>query len=82
MTASKAELKGCDLKKQSQFMKGQNDAKSILTMVYGDLDDCRLRKNKPNSKSIKLVPSTTFRAGSEQSRMEPIRQERIAGQVW
>jgi hypothetical protein len=25
-----------NLKKQSQFSKGQNDVKSILTIVYGD----------------------------------------------
>jgi hypothetical protein len=27
------------LKKQSQFLKGQNDVKLVLTMVYGDFDD-------------------------------------------
>jgi hypothetical protein len=41
------------LKKQSQFLKGQNDVKSILTMVYGDFNGLRQRKNKPNSKPIK-----------------------------
>ena len=53
MTASKAELKGCDLKKQSQFAKGQNDAKIVMTMVYGDLNGPGRRKNKPNSKPNK-----------------------------
>jgi len=39
---------------------------------YGNKLACGARKNKPNSKPNKLVPSTTFRAGSERSRMEPI----------
>ena len=34
------------LKKQSQNFKGQNDVKSILTMVYGDFDEPDRRKNK------------------------------------
>jgi len=38
MTDSKEELKGCDLKKQSQFAKGRNDAKIVMTMVYEDLN--------------------------------------------
>jgi len=28
-----------NLKKQSQFLKGQNGVKSMIVMVYGDLDD-------------------------------------------
>jgi hypothetical protein len=40
------------LKKQSQFLKGQNDVKSILTMVYGDFSGPRRRKNKANSKHV------------------------------
>jgi len=40
-------LKG-DLKKQTQFLNGQNDAKSMLTMVYGDFDGPERRKNKAN----------------------------------
>jgi len=42
-----------DLKKQSQFFDGQNDVKSILTMVYGDFCGPRLRENKANSKPNK-----------------------------
>jgi len=38
------------LKKQSQFPKGQNNVKSILSMLYGDYNGPRRRKNKPNSK--------------------------------
>jgi len=37
-----------NLKKQSQFAKGQNDVKSILIMVYEDFDGLGLRKNKAN----------------------------------
>ena len=37
-----------DLKKQSQFQNGQNDVKSIITMVYGDYDGQGQRKNKAN----------------------------------
>ena len=43
-------LRQGDLKKQSQFQKGQNGVKSISTMVYGDYGRCRQRKNKANSK--------------------------------
>jgi len=46
-----------NLKKQSQFTKGQNDVKSVLIMLYGDFNGLRRRKNKPNSKPIKLVLS-------------------------
>jgi len=46
------ELKECDLKKQSQFLKGQNDAMPVMTMVYGDFDGPRRQKNKANSKPI------------------------------
>ena len=46
MTGLEADLKGCNLKKQSQYLKGQNDAKSVITMVYGDLYRWRQRKNK------------------------------------
>jgi hypothetical protein len=35
-----------DLKKQSQFAKGQNAIKSVFTMVYGDFSVCGQRKNK------------------------------------
>jgi len=38
-----------NLKKQSQFPKGQNDVKSIYTMEYGNLIGPRRRENKPNS---------------------------------
>ena len=46
MTDPKAHLTGYDLKKQSQFLKRQNDAKSVITIVYGDLYSWRQRKNK------------------------------------
>ncbi len=49
MTDPKAELKGCDLKKQTQFVVGQIDRILVITRVYGDLDDLRQRKNKANS---------------------------------
>jgi len=39
-------LKGCDLKKQTQFIKGQNDSKSVQAKVYGNLDGWMRRKNK------------------------------------
>jgi len=42
-----------DLKKQSQFMKGQNDVKLMLTMGYENFDGPGQRENKPNSKPIK-----------------------------
>ena len=41
-----------DLKKQSQFVKGQNDAKSVQAKVYGNLDGWMRRENKANSKPI------------------------------
>ena len=47
-----------ELKKQSQFFKGQNDVKSILIMVYGDFDGPSQRKNKPNQTQFMLAPST------------------------
>ena len=37
-----------DLKKQSQFLGGQNDVKSILIMVYENLDGWMQQKNKAN----------------------------------
>jgi hypothetical protein len=40
------------LKKQSQFLKGQNDAISAITKSYGDFSSQRQRKNKANSKPI------------------------------
>jgi len=46
MTDPKAELKRCDLKKQSQFAGGQIDRMLVITRIYGDLDDLRQRKNK------------------------------------
>jgi len=42
-----------NLKKQTQFQNGQNGAKSVITMVYGDLNDLGQRKNKANSKPNK-----------------------------
>ena len=34
------------LKKQTQFLKGQNDVKSVLTMDYGEFDGPGQRENK------------------------------------
>ena len=39
---------GCVLKKQTQFSNRENDVKSMWTMVYGDFDGPRQRKNKAN----------------------------------
>ena len=47
------ELKGYDLKKQSQFSQGQIGAKSVITIVYGDFDGPGRRENKANSKPNK-----------------------------
>jgi len=41
-----------NLKKQSQYSKGQNDIMSISAMVYGDFSGPRRRKNKANSNPI------------------------------
>jgi len=46
-------FEGIHLKKQSQFLKGQNDVNLIMTMVYGEYDELRRRKNKANSKPNK-----------------------------
>ena len=42
-----------NLKKQTQFSKGQIGAKSVMIMVYGDYGGRGWRKNKANSKPIK-----------------------------
>jgi hypothetical protein len=48
-----------NLKKQSQFLKGQNDANSVMIMVYGDFGGWRQQKNKANSKpNAGLRPET------------------------
>jgi hypothetical protein len=36
------------LKRQSQFLKGRNDVKSVLVMVYGGVGGPRHRKDKAN----------------------------------
>ena len=41
-----------DLKKQSQFLKGQNDAKPVMTKVYGDLKVPGRRKNKAKQSQL------------------------------
>jgi hypothetical protein len=51
-TAHKAQLRGCDLKKQSQFTSGQIGVNFYLKGNYGDITACGARKNKPNSKPI------------------------------
>jgi hypothetical protein len=48
MTDLMAQLKGYDLKKQTQFVKGQNDAKPVQAKVYGNLDGWMRRENKAN----------------------------------
>jgi hypothetical protein len=60
----------CDLKKQSQFLKGQNDVKSIVAMVYGDFDGPGRRENKAGqsqfsghwreTRSTKCLPELPF----------------------
>jgi len=60
------------LKKQTQFAGEQIGANSYLKGDYDNKLASGARKNKANSKPIKLVPSTLFRAGSEQRRMESI----------
>jgi len=42
------------LKKQSQFVGRQNNAKLVITMVYGDFNDFGQRKNKANLKPKKM----------------------------
>jgi len=39
-------MRKSNLKKQSQFAKGQNDVKLALTMVYRDIGGLGRRKNK------------------------------------
>jgi len=46
MTDPKERLTGCDLKKQSQFLKGQIYAISVTTMVYGIFSGFGLEENK------------------------------------
>ena len=50
-----------NLKKQSQFIKGQNNATSLQVMIYGNLGGWRLRKNK--AKQSQTKPTTI--AGSD-----------------
>jgi len=38
MTGPEADLKGCDLKKQSQFAGGQNGVIQAITMVYREFN--------------------------------------------
>jgi len=67
MTGLEADLKGCNLKKQSQYLKGQNDAKSVITIVYGDLYRWRQRKNKAKqSQSPAFGPEILNKAGGEE----------------
>jgi len=44
------------LKKQSQFLKGQNGINPALTMTYDNFGDWTLGGNKPNSKPILISP--------------------------
>jgi hypothetical protein len=45
-------MKKHNLKKQSQFVGGQNDVKSVLTIVYGYFNGRRQRKNKANRQPL------------------------------
>jgi len=51
---------------------GEIGAKSYMKSDYEEFHALRRRKNKANLKPNKFVPSTLFRVGSEQRRMEPI----------
>ena len=53
MAALKAQFTESDLKKQTQFAGGVNSAKSVMTMVYGNIGIWRRQQNKANSKPIK-----------------------------
>jgi hypothetical protein len=48
-------LKGCDLKKQSQFDAGQLNAILLMTMVYGDFEIFERRKTKPNKANLLVL---------------------------
>ena len=61
-----------NLKKQTQFPKGQNAVKSILIMVYGDFDGPRLRKNKPNSKPNLFSPQMLWGLKNRFEKTKPI----------
>ena len=50
-------MKKGDLKKQSQFLTGQNDVKSVFTVIYGDCNGPRPRKNKAKTKPISKAGS-------------------------
>jgi hypothetical protein len=52
MTALIARFTQCDLKKQTQFPKGQIGAKSVLIMVYGILCKRRQQENKVKQSQI------------------------------
>jgi len=54
-----------NLKKQSQFAKGQNDVKSIITMVYVDFNDRRQRKTKPIQSQTKPICSNESAGNSK-----------------
>ena len=59
------------LKKQSQFVKVQNDIKRVLIMVYGNFSGLRRRENKANSKPI--LDETSF-LGAEGLRLSQSRR--------
>ena len=44
-------LKECYLKKQTQFIMGQNDVKSIIIMIYGDLGGSGRQKKQSQFKA-------------------------------
>ena len=56
-TAPKAQLKGCDLKKQSQFSKGRTNLIVCIERDYEYFHVFGRRKNKANSKPIKANSS-------------------------
>ena len=51
-SADCVKMRNRNLKKQSQFAKGENDVKQVMTGFYEDLAGWMRRKNKANSKPI------------------------------
>ena len=71
-----------NLKKQSQFMKGQSDAKSVMTMIYGYFNGRRLRNNKaktnPNSPATKGIKQRS----NDDGRLVPGQSETSRGRIF
>ena len=62
LNPKKRHLTETNLKKQTQFLNEQNNVKSILTMVYRNIDEWRRPENKANqSQSVRSVrPALPF----------------------